>query len=207
MAMMPKRVKYRKSQRGRMKGVAERGNYVAFGDYGLQSLEMSWVTAKNIEAGRVAATHYLRREGKVYIRIFPAQAGQRQAAGDPYGQRQRRAGVLGRTRSAGADLLRDRRRQRGSGQAGAVTSGAQDARSLPTCQTRAFRLREDFKVKAKQLREMSQDELQTTLQDLEKRLFELRSQAVTEKLENSKAIINARRDIARIKTVMHQKSA
>lgn len=62
-------------------------------------------------------------------------------------------------------------------------------------------------MKAKQLREMSQDELRTTLQDLEKRLFELRSQAVTEKLENSKAIINARRDIARIKTVLHQKSA
>jgi large subunit ribosomal protein L29 len=62
-------------------------------------------------------------------------------------------------------------------------------------------------VKAKQLREMSQDELQTTLQDLEKRLFELRSQAVTEKLENSKAIINAKRDIARLKTVLHQKSA
>ncbi len=62
-------------------------------------------------------------------------------------------------------------------------------------------------MKAKQLREMSQDELQTNLQDLEKRLFELRSQAVTEKLENSKAIINARRDIARIKTVLHQKSA
>ena len=62
-------------------------------------------------------------------------------------------------------------------------------------------------MKAKQLREMSQDELQTTLQDLEKRLFELRSQAVTEKLENSKGIINARRDIARIKTVLHQMSA
>jgi large subunit ribosomal protein L29 len=62
-------------------------------------------------------------------------------------------------------------------------------------------------VKASQLREMSQDELHSTLQDLEKRLFELRSQAVTEKLENTKAIINARRDIARIKTVLHQKSA
>lgn len=62
-------------------------------------------------------------------------------------------------------------------------------------------------MKAKQLREMSQDELQMSLQDLEKRLFDLRSQAVTEKLENSKAIINARRDIARIKTVLHQKSA
>jgi len=71
MAMMPKRVKYRKSQRGRMKGNASRTNYVAFGEYGLQSLETSWVAGKNIEAGRVAATHYLHREGRVYVRIFP----------------------------------------------------------------------------------------------------------------------------------------
>ena len=61
-------------------------------------------------------------------------------------------------------------------------------------------------MKAKQLREMSQDELGSTLEDMEKRLFELRSQAVTQKLENSKAIVNMRRDIARIKTVLHQKS-
>jgi len=71
MALMPKRVKHRKSQRGRIKGNATRCNYVAFGDYGLQVLEPSWITAKNIEAGRVAATHFLHREGKVYIRIFP----------------------------------------------------------------------------------------------------------------------------------------
>jgi len=71
MAMMPKRVKYRKSQRGTMKGNASRTNYVAFGEYGLQSLETAWVAGKNIEAGRVAATHYLHREGRVYVRIFP----------------------------------------------------------------------------------------------------------------------------------------
>jgi len=71
MAMMPKRVKYRKSQRGIMKGNASRTNYVAFGEYGLQALENSWISARNIEAGRVAATHFLHREGKVYIRIFP----------------------------------------------------------------------------------------------------------------------------------------
>jgi large subunit ribosomal protein L29 len=62
-------------------------------------------------------------------------------------------------------------------------------------------------VKAKQLREMTLDELQSSLADLEKRLFELRSQAVTEKLENSKGIINVRRDIARLRTVMHERSA
>ncbi len=71
MAMMPKRVKYRKSQRGRMKGVASRGNFVTFGEYGLQALETSWISAKNIEAGRVSASHFLHREGKVYVRIFP----------------------------------------------------------------------------------------------------------------------------------------
>ncbi len=71
MATMPKRVKYRKSQRGKMKGNASRCNFVAFGEYGLQALESSWVSAKNIEAGRVAATHFLHREGKVYIRLFP----------------------------------------------------------------------------------------------------------------------------------------
>jgi len=69
--MMPKRVKFRKSQRGKMKGNATRGNTVAFGEFGLQTLEPAWVTARQIEAGRVAASHFLRREGRLFIRIFP----------------------------------------------------------------------------------------------------------------------------------------
>ncbi len=69
--LMPKRVKYRKQFRGRMKGRASRGAKVSFGEYGLQALESSWISARNIEAGRVAATHFLHREGKVYLRIFP----------------------------------------------------------------------------------------------------------------------------------------
>lgn len=71
MAMMPKRVLHRKQQRGRIRGNATRGNTVAFGDFGLQTTEGGWITARQIEAGRIAATHYLHREGKVYIRIFP----------------------------------------------------------------------------------------------------------------------------------------
>ncbi len=71
MALMPKRVKYRKQQRGKMKGNATRQNFVAFGEYGLQSLGSDWITGRQIEAGRIAATHFLHREGKVYIRIFP----------------------------------------------------------------------------------------------------------------------------------------
>ena len=71
MAMMPKRVIFRKQQRGTLKGNATRGNYVAFGEYGLQVLERGWLTARQIEAGRIAARHYVSREGKLYVRVFP----------------------------------------------------------------------------------------------------------------------------------------
>ena len=68
---MPKRVKYRKAQRGRMKGKALRGSTLAFGDYGLKALEPGWVTNRQIEAARVALTRSAKRGGKVWIRIFP----------------------------------------------------------------------------------------------------------------------------------------
>ena len=68
---MPKRVKWRKSQRGKIRGNAHRGNRVSFGEFGLQALEGGWISAAQIEAGRVAATHFLHREGRVYVRIFP----------------------------------------------------------------------------------------------------------------------------------------
>jgi large subunit ribosomal protein L16 len=71
MPLMPKRVKFRKQQRGKLRGNATRGNFVAKGEFGLQSLEMCWLSARQIEAGRVAASHCLRREGKIFIRIFP----------------------------------------------------------------------------------------------------------------------------------------
>ena len=73
MAMMPKRVKWRKSQRGKVRGKATRGNSVSFGEYGLQVLASGWITARQIEAGRVAATHFLHREGRVFMRIFPCK--------------------------------------------------------------------------------------------------------------------------------------
>ncbi len=71
MPLMPKRVKFRKSQRGKLKGNAQRGNTVSFGDYGLQALEGGWLSAESIEAGRVTASHFTRGEGRLYIRVFP----------------------------------------------------------------------------------------------------------------------------------------
>ena len=71
MPQMPKRVKFRKTQRGKIKGKAMRGNYVAFGEFGLQSLDAGWLSAESIEAGRVTASHFMRGEGRLYIRVFP----------------------------------------------------------------------------------------------------------------------------------------
>ena len=71
MPQMPKRVKFRKSQRGKVKGNASRGNKVSYGEFGLQSLEGGWLSAEAIEAGRITAAHSVRGEGRLYIRVFP----------------------------------------------------------------------------------------------------------------------------------------
>ena len=69
--LMPKKVKYRKQQRGRMAGKAWRGSDVSFGDYGLKAMEPCWMTARQIEAARVAMTRFIKRGGKIWIRVFP----------------------------------------------------------------------------------------------------------------------------------------
>lgn len=69
--LMPKRVKFRKQQRGRMKGAAQRGNHISFGEFGLKATEPAWITARQLEASRVAMTRHLKRGGKVWIRVFP----------------------------------------------------------------------------------------------------------------------------------------
>ncbi len=69
--LMPKKVKYRKQQRGRRRGVALRGSTISFGDYALQAMEVGWITARQIEAARVAMTRHVKRGGKIWIRIFP----------------------------------------------------------------------------------------------------------------------------------------
>src|SRR5213083_1596114 len=69
--LMPKKVKYRKQQRGRMRGKAWRGSSLAFGDYGLKTLDAAWITDRQIEAGRIAIARFVKRGGKIWIRVFP----------------------------------------------------------------------------------------------------------------------------------------
>src|SRR4051794_25990841 len=71
MPQMPKRVKYRKTQRGKIRGNATRGNTVSYGEFGLQALEAGWLSAESIEAGRITAAHAIRGEGRLFIRVFP----------------------------------------------------------------------------------------------------------------------------------------
>ncbi len=78
--LQPKRVKFRKVQRGRMKGSAHAGNAVTFGDYGLQALEPAWVTARQIEAARRAITHHVKRGGSIWVRVFPDKSVTKKAA-------------------------------------------------------------------------------------------------------------------------------
>ena len=79
--LMPKRTKYRKVQRGKMKGAASRGNKVAYGQWGIQALESGWITGNQIEAARVAMTRYTKRGGKVWIKIFPDKPVSKKALG------------------------------------------------------------------------------------------------------------------------------
>ena len=69
--LMPKKVKYRKQQRGKNRGIAHRGGTIAFGDFGLQAIERGWITARQIEAARIAMTRHVKRGGKIWIRVFP----------------------------------------------------------------------------------------------------------------------------------------
>ena len=75
--LQPKKTKFRRQQKGRMKGEAQRGNQLAFGSFGIKSLESKWITGRQIEAARIAVTRYMQRQGQVWVRIFPDSQSQR----------------------------------------------------------------------------------------------------------------------------------
>ncbi len=104
--LMPKKVKHRKQQRGRTAGMAKGGTYVIFGDYGIQALEPGWITARQIEAARIAMTRHIKRGGKVWINVFPDKPVTAEAGRDPHGLGQGQPGALGRRREAGPHHVR-----------------------------------------------------------------------------------------------------
>ena len=99
--LMPRKVKHRKQHRGRTKGAATGGTNLSYGEYGIQALEPGWITARQIEAARIAMTRHIKRGGKVWINLFPDKPVTAEAGRDPHGFGQGQPRALGRRREAG----------------------------------------------------------------------------------------------------------
>ncbi len=139
--LMPKRTKFRKPHRGRMRGLAKGGSKVDFGSFGLQALESAWVTNRQIESARVAITRHCRRGGKVWIRVFPDKAATK-AAETRMGKGKGRARSLGRRREAGRGALRDRWCAGAGGARGCAAGGATSCHQDTVRRPRGLRLGE-----------------------------------------------------------------
>ncbi len=191
MALMPKRVKHRKSQRGRIKGNATRGNKVVFGDFGLQSMQAGWIKAQTIEAGRIAAQQYVRGEGRLYVRIFPHRSITSTPLETRMGKGKGEPEHWVATVKPGTVLVRVGWGHRATGTSLFRSPGAQNARAgairsspLGLGPIRRGPLRRGRPImKANELREMSDEQLGLTLTETVERLFRLRMQAQTERLD------------------------
>ena len=187
--LMPKRVKYRRVQRGRMKGKATRGNVVTYGEFGLQAQEPCWITSNQIEAARIAMTRYTKRGGQVWIKIFPDKPVTAKPAetrmGSGKGSPEYWVAVVkpGRVMFEIAGVCPARRRS--------------SARRIPRQAVN--------EMKANEIRSMSETELNAKLAELKKDLFMLRMQHATNHLDNPTRISATRRDIARVLTVIREK--
>ena len=198
---MPKRVKYRKTQRGSRKGTASRNLRIDFGEFGLQTLERAWITNTQIEAARVALTRNMKRKGKFWIRIFPDKSVTATSAGNANGQRQRPAGILGRDGAAGKYFVRARWRD-GISRARVVAIGGGQAAGAHEIFIAASRRRLTNSMKIKEIIEMSTDELLTKRRDLRQESLHLRLQQQSGQLEQPSRLRLLRRDVARIETIL-----
>ncbi|GIW71436.1 MAG: hypothetical protein KatS3mg102_0978 [Planctomycetota bacterium] len=196
MPLMPKRVKHRKEQRGRIKGNASRGNRVVFGEYGLQSLDEGWISGRQIEAGRLGAAHYLGGEGKLYIRIFPHKPVTAKPLevrmGSGKGEPEYWAAVV----RPGTVLFEIAGGAAAGGARMPAPDRAQDAGQDAAGQA------EDALMRLEELRAMPEAELREHVRKLREEIWQLRFKAATEPVTDPSAIRRARKEIARVLTVL-----
>ena len=201
--LMPKRTKYRRVQRGRMKGAASRGNKVSYGEFGIQALEPGWITGNQIEAARVAMTRYTKRGGQVWIKIFPDKPVSKKALGVRMARALRNTGLQSsRIRKSCSKSAAFPKRKRARHCVLLSTSCPSRRRSLPR-KPRKPRMVVN-KMKANEIRKLSAAELDSKLADLKKDLFMLRMQHATNQLDNPLRIAAVKKDIARIKTIIRE---
>ena len=200
--LMPKKVKYRKQQRGRRTGKAWRGGALAFGEYGLKALEPAWITDRQIEASRVAITRFIKRGGKLWIRIFPDKPFTKKPAetrmGKGKGAPEQWVAVVKPGRimfeMAGVDL------------ATATEAMKLAAHKLPIrTQVRHPRGGALMPRRIEKIREMNANELETQQRELAEQIFRLRFQLSTGQAEALTKLREARKDLARVKTLLRER--
>ena len=201
--LMPKKVKYRKQQRGRMAGKAWRGSDVSFGDYGLKALEPCWLTDRQIEAARVAISRFIKRGGKVWIRVFPdkpiTKKPQETRMGKGKGAPEQWVAVVRPGRilfeMEGVNEAEARERDEARRREAADPHQVRDA----------VRRGEGAMTKVVEFRDLGVDELAARARDLDEQLFRLRLQKSMGQVEAAHKVRSIRRDLARVKTVLREK--
>ena len=201
--LMPKKVKYRKQQRGRMRGKAWRGSDVSFGDYGLKALEPCWLTDRQIEAARVAMTRFIKRGGKIWVRVFPdkpiTKKPQETRMGKGKGAPEGWVAVV----KPGRILFE----MEGVPEAEARRAMELASAKLPIkTQVRDPVRRGEGVMKAVELRDMDAEASRAKEQELDDQLFRMRIQKSMGQLEAPGKIKDVRRDLARIKTILREKA-
>ena len=198
---MPKKVKHRKQQRGRMQGVSKGGTEVAFGEFGIQALEPGWITARQIEAARIAMTRHIKRGGKVWINLFPDKPVTAKPAetrmGSGKGNPEHWVAVVKPGRVMFELSYPNAADRAGSARARRAEAADQGARDLPR--------RRHLMTAVNEFRELSDDELVTRLGEAKAEAFNLRFQHVTGQLDNTSRLGQLRRDVARINTLLRER--
>ncbi len=203
--LMPKKVKYRKQQRGRMTGKAWRGSELAFGDFGLKVLEPGWITDRQIEASRVAMTRFVKRGGKIWIRLFPDKPVTKKPAETRMGKGKGAPDHWVAVVRPGKILFE----MEGVSAQDATEAMRLASHKLPLAhhvrEARTGRTKKETIMKAEKVRNLTDDELRHQERDLNDQLFKLKFQMNMGQTESLKKIRGLRKDIARVKTIARER--
>ena len=204
--MQPKKTKFRKAHKGRIHGVATSGATLSFGQFGLKAMAPERITARQIEAARRALTRHMKRAGRVWIRVFPDLPVSKKPAEVRMGSGKGTPELWVARVKPGRVNFRNRRRhgadRKGSALARRRQAADQDALRRAHCGVIVM-----AQMKVEDIRAMSEDQREDAVLNLKKERFNLRFQRATGQLENTSRLREARRDIARIKTIAAQKRA
>ena len=198
--LQPKRVKFRRPHGIKYEGLSKGGNEVSFGEFGLQAVDGAWVTARQIESARIVLSRYTRKEGKVYVRIFPHLAKTKKPAevrmGSGKGSPEEWVAVV-KTNRVMFEM------------GGIPEATAREALRLASyklpCRCRVISKKEEKQMKVKELRELTNEELNNKIYSLKEELFNLRRKKAVGQLEHGEEVRRVRKDIARAYMVQRER--